>query len=215
MKPYFITGLPRSRTAWLANLLTWGDSFCFHEATTGCSSMEQLKATLETVPIGTRHIGNSDPNLGLIAQSIMETFPQCRVVLIHRPLEECVDAEFNAMTWEGLSDFDDVTKAKLTKLMREASLGMAHLARSLPAKRVLMVGYSDLDDEGIVRGIWNFCVPNTPFPTMRYRMLQNLRVTQIFKKVLRQYPEQPFRKLIESKITTLNESVLEKERAYA
>ena len=30
MNSFLITGLPRSRTAWLANFLTYGDSICLH-----------------------------------------------------------------------------------------------------------------------------------------------------------------------------------------
>ena len=40
---FFITGLPRSRTAWLANWFTYGHTFCFHEACRKVGKIEELK----------------------------------------------------------------------------------------------------------------------------------------------------------------------------
>jgi hypothetical protein len=207
MKPYFITGLPRSRTAWLANLLTWNDSFCFHEATFGCGSMDEFKAVLEGAPLGTRYVGDSDPNLGLIAESIVQTFPGCRVVAIHRPLADCLKSEWEAMTWDGNSAFENTTQEHIRTLMEQASLGIAHILRSLPKERQMMVRFEDLDKPDVIRGIWGFCAPSTPFPTARYEMLQDLRVTQIFTKVINRHPTMPFQKLIE------NAAVLENRAA--
>lgn len=197
MKPYFITGLPRSRTAWLANLLTWGDSFCFHEATDGCGSIEDLKGVLASVPFGTRHVGNSDPNLGLVPEALVQTFPGCRVVSIYRPLDECVQAEWHAMNQDKDLMVEGMTMDGIESLMRRASDGIAHILKALPKDRRMIVLYDDLDREATVKAIWRFCVPNTSFPQLRYEMLQDLRVTQIFSKVLKRHPTQPFRKLIE------------------
>lgn len=212
MRPYFISGLPRSRTAWLATFLTHADSFCHHEATIGCDSMVSLKNALGKVPIGTHHIGDADPNLGLIPQSILDTFPRSKFVFIHRDLEECVDSEWTAILWEKLTDQEDVTKDGIRELMKEASLGLAHLARSIPEKQRIIVPFAALDKQQTVRQIWDFCVPGTAFPFHRYQQLQDLRVTQIFRKVLLRHPNQPFHKLIDEH-RKQRELILEKQSA--
>ena len=46
MSNFFVVGLPRSRTAWLANFLTYEDKFCFHEGINGCSTLKEYKNKL-------------------------------------------------------------------------------------------------------------------------------------------------------------------------
>lgn len=195
--PYFITGLPRSRTAWLANFLTWGDSFCYHEATFGCENIEDLRRTLETVPHNVRDVGDADPNIGLIHDDILKAFPDCRVVFILRDLEDCVQGEWHAMVEDG-SPVQGATEGQLRNLMRKATNGLSHLFTSLPTHSRLLVRYDSLDTESKVRSIWTFCLPETPFPQQRYEMLRDLRVTQIMGNVLRRNPTQPFLKWLEN-----------------
>ncbi len=56
VKHFFITGLPRSRTAWLSNLMTTGSIICLHEAT--------LNEFVDVVASGNyTHVGMSNTNL--------------------------------------------------------------------------------------------------------------------------------------------------------
>ena len=43
---FFVLGLPRSRTAWLANFLTCDGHFCFHEGIDGCRSIDDYEKKL-------------------------------------------------------------------------------------------------------------------------------------------------------------------------
>jgi hypothetical protein len=140
----------------------------------------------------------------MVAESVITKFPRCRIVAIHRPIDDCVDSLFNAMTWGKDVDFGDVTKDKLLAQMRNTSKGIQHMLNSVDSKRKMVVGYDDLDCDGTIRAIFEFCAPSMTIPKQRIQMLQDLRVTQIFSKVLTRHPDQPFRKLIES-----HESILE------
>ena len=86
MKTFFICALPRSRTAWLANLLTYGDSFCFHEPAVGLDSFSDLRGLFEST--GRPVVGSSDCGNAWIVDGLAREFPDCRFVVVHRPLEE-------------------------------------------------------------------------------------------------------------------------------
>lgn len=120
---YFITGLPRSRTAWFAALFSASkDCFCFHDGLNGCRTVEELKIRLESRP--ERHVGDSDS--GLMILDLERLFPDAKVVLIKRDVEECRESlvefigeeygstiDYAAMMMENVKDalvveFDDI-----------------------------------------------------------------------------------------------------------
>lgn len=86
--PFFITGLPRSRTAWLANLFTWGDSFCYHDALPDCESLGELDIMLGGLPY--LEIGLSDSSLLLIWRALVRRYPTSKWVLIRRDKREAL-----------------------------------------------------------------------------------------------------------------------------
>lgn len=178
--PYFITGLPRSRTAWLANLLTWGESFCWHEASAaGGLTVEGMWEVMKGAPRGMRYVGNSDPNLGLMANELLEGFPESRFVVVLRDVDECATGMMKAMVQERLKAVD---ASKLRDLLNRLLWGLASFG-FLPKERLLHVRYEDLDREEMVRAVWEFCVPEMAFPRERHEMLQGMRVTQRMRVV--------------------------------
>lgn len=84
MKRFMITGLPRSRSAWFANFLTYGDSMCFHDGFHGLDSIDEFPRVLEGFSVA----GNSDPANLLFWPKIREWFPDAPWVVIRRPFEE-------------------------------------------------------------------------------------------------------------------------------
>lgn len=74
---YFIVGLPRSRTAWLANFMTYDCSFCFHEGLVEAGSVEGLMDLKKLCP-DAFVIGNSDSGLPLFADATLKAFPDAR-----------------------------------------------------------------------------------------------------------------------------------------
>jgi len=72
--PFFILALPRSRTAWLANFMTYGGHFCYHEGMNGCHTVAQYKEKIA---------GKGDSSTSAIL--VQDHFPQSRrlIVLSH------------------------------------------------------------------------------------------------------------------------------------
>lgn len=72
---FFVLGLPRSRTAWLANFLTYGDKFCFHEGINGCRSIDEFKSKLGP---------NGDSGTSMMLFDMNALFPDAPIVIIER-----------------------------------------------------------------------------------------------------------------------------------
>ena len=160
---FFITGLPRTRTAWLANFLTYGDkSLCYHEAF--------ADGDIETVFGMTKcdYIGNSDCGNTYFLSSIRTLYPNAVHVLIKRPAGE-VKVSLGKLLNEDVNDTVD----KLS----------AHIEDYERITRPLVVDFKDLDSENIIRKIWGACLPEIPFDKPRWEMLRMMNV-QITKERL-------------------------------
>ena len=79
---FFVVGLPRSRTAWMANFLTYDDHYCYHEAINGCKSMDEYKEKLGNF------IGDSSTSLMLM--DIEKNFPDSKIVKIVGNLDQSI-----------------------------------------------------------------------------------------------------------------------------
>ncbi|MDX1811031.1 MAG: hypothetical protein R3240_03730, partial [Gammaproteobacteria bacterium] len=89
MVDFLILGLPRSRTAWLANFLTYDGLFCFHEATNGCSSIQEYKEKVA---------GKGDANTGLGFFDIDKLFPDAKKIIVDSDVSRSIEfskAAFN------------------------------------------------------------------------------------------------------------------------
>lgn len=88
---FFVTGLPRSRTAWLANFLTWGDCMCFHDIHGWTHTV--LK-TMRDCPA--QVVGFSNSVALLMWREFRVAFPQARWVVIERDHDEAFEASVEA-----------------------------------------------------------------------------------------------------------------------
>jgi hypothetical protein len=86
--PFWITGLPRSRTAWFSVAMRGPRSHCFHELTADASSFEEMTA-LWLVGEPGQHRGNSDSACGFHAERIL-TVIRPRTLVIERPVGEVI-----------------------------------------------------------------------------------------------------------------------------
>ncbi len=161
MTPFFICALPRSRTAWLANFLTYGGAFCFHEALLGCRSVDDLKPLFASAHAqGAAVVGNSDCGNALVIDRLLSVFPGARVVVVERPIDECIASLRDDLGIEQDGGCDLIARA---------------LDRIKQAHDPLVVRYSDLDQEATARAIWAHCV-GVPFDARRWSMLDGLVV---------------------------------------
>ena len=88
---FFLTGLPRCRSAWWSNLLTWGESFCWHEGAIipGMTPIEMRNVTLKS-PLN--NVGVSDPSLVFHWKRVADTFPNAKWVSVIRNVSESVNS---------------------------------------------------------------------------------------------------------------------------
>jgi hypothetical protein len=87
---FFILGMPRTRTAWLSVLLTHGDTFCFHEGTSGFNSVEDYAKALRERSESC--VGDANPSLVFHIDFLLREFPDARFLFVRRPSAESLES---------------------------------------------------------------------------------------------------------------------------
>jgi hypothetical protein len=164
-RPFFIVGLPRSRTAWLANLLTVpGQSFCWHEGEAGHGNLEHLVKKMKSRPES--RVGNASSAIACYGDDIFRLLPEARYIIIERDPESAKRA-----LMEVANDYVDV------------DLVWPHIIEkfnafieSLSEHYVLRIRYEELHEEKTCTNIWNFATSELPWDSERWGMLSELNV---------------------------------------
>ena len=86
MSTFLILGLPRSRTAWLANFLTYDGLFCYHEAINGCKNIKEYKQKVK---------GKGDSNTALALFDFESHFPNAKIIIIDSEIDKAVEVSAN------------------------------------------------------------------------------------------------------------------------
>ena len=81
MKPFFVIGLPRSRTAWLSLFLTDDKRICYHEGIDGCNSICQYINKIGS---------NGDSSTFLMNLDINKLFPDSPVLIIENDINRTI-----------------------------------------------------------------------------------------------------------------------------
>lgn len=79
---FFVIGLPRSRTAWLSNFLTYDGHFCHHEGLNNCLSMKEYKEKLGD---------DGDSCTGLMFVDLEKEFPKAKKLIIESDVNKSID----------------------------------------------------------------------------------------------------------------------------
>lgn len=171
---YFIIGLPRSRTAWLANFLTHDNSFCWHEASRYCGSIEELQQKMGET--SAKYVGNSDSNMAIFSPEQMESlFWNARFVFIDR---NYCDAGISY-----LKAFPQFDRAHISAALQKCQAGINAIRERVIKSRKLEFSFHALEDLGVLREIQSWCSPESYFDRERAEMLQQMRVDTIFSKM--------------------------------
>lgn len=163
--PFFITGLPRSRTAWLANLFTTDRSFCHHDLSCRVGSLKELLFLLRK-----RHVGDSDSGLMAIYPQLIERLPDSPWVLVRRDFD---------LAWESLSRF--LTGTMLTNLTDEVRMELRQsyddvCRLMLGNPKCLIVDFTTLANITQIDRVWRHCLPDLPFDVYRAQTLEKFHV---------------------------------------
>lgn len=156
--PFLILGLPRSRTAWLANFLTFGEIRCGHEMTSQFS-VHGLFDELSGENV--RYSGDADTAATMFLPDILRYMPDIPIVVVRRDTKGVL-ASLRKL---GLNLTDHQLRPMMDGLCEAAKL-----------ENTLTVRYEDLSGESTLKAIQSHCAPGEPFDRQRVNMLRNLNV---------------------------------------
>lgn len=162
---FFITGLPRARTSWLANFFTYNNSHCYHEATRFCTNMEDVLHTMNNHPAGV--VGNADTALLFIFEDLHHAFPNAKFILIDRDLHETIDSFLgfyhSQNYFEILKWLDKLYELK-NQLIRRYNF--------------TIIQHEDLNEMETCKHLWEYLIPDTPFDEKRWNLLDELYINK-------------------------------------
>lgn len=166
-KPFYIGGLPRSRTAWLSVIATTGRSVCGHEVSKDFDDFAQLAAAWVRPPhIDTEFVGISDSGLGLHVQRILQEIGP-RTLIIDRDIEMVRLSLRRYMS--GLSYDEAAGDAFLTRLQRALDSVAKH-------PLVLRIPYEKLNDATSVQHAMAWLLPGVNMAHVDPMMRLNVQV---------------------------------------
>lgn len=157
MMNYYIVGLPRSMTGWLAVALTDGPSYCHHEALGRASTWAEYDAAMRLD--GYLYVGNSDSAMALAPEAIPDEAP---VVVVRRDPEDVVASLVRAFpeSW-----------AVADALIERVLAGLEWLVRR---RACLVIEYEHVAAR--FAEIWQHCLPGVPFDARRAELLARMRI---------------------------------------
>lgn len=159
-QPFFICALPRSGTAWLANFLTWGDCFCFHEGLCGCESLAQLQARFDRAR--TPFVGCSDTALAHVLPAVYQHWPDAKYVFLSRDVDDvCASLERLKLPTAAIGD-----------MLLPFWWGFSNIPNSMT------IEYETLFSSATMKDVWAFLELEDPFPFERFQMLRDMRVEE-------------------------------------
>ena len=165
---FLITGLPRSRTSWLAAWLTGAHSLCLHDGLAECDSVAELGQTLRGER---RSHGDSDSGLMAVYEEAKRLWPAARWLLVDREFDEAMASLARFAEGAGV---DLVVDQRLRTVLR----GQFEFVRAAMEvdPMAMIVKYSALNDPEVARSIWRHLLPLVPFDRDRWDILDGLRI---------------------------------------
>ena len=165
---FFITGLPRSMTAWCANLFSTGDSFCYHDGLANCGSLAEFGKKLHAHEV----CGDADSGLAYFYDELSELYPDAQWAVIRREPAGVVESLVAMEPYSGLAGFTTKTASDAVSDL------VPHIERIAASPRVLTLSTKDLLNREGARALWWHCLrDSSPWNTARWMMLRDLRVT--------------------------------------
>jgi len=176
---FFVCGFPRSRTAWLANLFTLGNSICLHDELANHETIDGFANHLCSLRTRYDRVGVSDSALILFREPIEKHFPGAKWLVILRDRKDAEAAFLKAFTAEPISGFGAPNSESVRKYFDaiESAMERAFYDRFYKDPNFLAVSFEDLEVEQIRNEACAFIEPD--ISAERIEMLESLRITQI------------------------------------
>jgi hypothetical protein len=165
---FFITGLPRSRTAWLARFMSAGTVACIHDGIMGCRSGQELVEKVSKLP-GTS-VGDSDSGLSLFWPELVTT--RAKWLVVRRDPAESLRSFLAMEPYPGIGPIPPLAAAETIGRMSEG------LDRIEDLFKPMVVKFEALDDEQTMRRIWHHLTDDfNTFPAWHWEEMRHMRVT--------------------------------------
>lgn len=181
MQHYFITGLPRSRTGWLANLLTYGPSFCWHDAVQHGWNAAGVMGQLAQTPA--QFAGDSDSGLVLMHEELNALAPQAQWVFVLREQAAAEESFLKYFAGRSYKGTRPVAVAEARQIFGLLARKLEQARRFIPGHRAIEVEFAALERREVAAEIWAHCVPGVPFHQQRWELLDKLQVNPVPEKV--------------------------------
>jgi hypothetical protein len=164
IRPFMIFALPRSRTAWLAEFLSYGGWKCWHEIAIQMRDFSEVPAFFSREMTGAAETA-AGPGWRLMHHH----FPEMRKVVVRRPVSDVVEAIMR-MDVGGVATYD---RDRLVSIMSRCRRELDALS-AVPG--VLTVDFDDLKREDVCAAVFEHCLPfafdRTWWEGLRFRNIQ-------------------------------------------
>lgn len=157
---FLILGYPRSGTAWLSSVLTFGRMYCYHELLFRCSyDMNEYSSMLKNHDV----CGNSDSGGLLFYEKILENNPSTKIIVIERDKKEVIDSFIR---------FSKINESKCVETINEFEV---HLKT---AKKVshFYSKYCDVCKYDIINSIWKMLMQEE-IPMYHWQKMKSVKIT--------------------------------------
>ena len=195
---FFIAGLPRSRTAWLANWFTSDSSICLHDAWRYVKNAKELRNLLERIAEVNPHckyIGTSDSSNGWFIHELRKEFQGARFGRVNRDVN---DAKNSAEYWMNRVGLAQPLEGLSIRLNLLDGMHKEHLPFPKSAPGVLdpgcdhdVIGYHLLDSALALRRFQNHLMPEAIFSHARFALLDGLQIEVHTEKYLSSFSKTP------------------------
>jgi hypothetical protein len=142
IRPFLILALPRSRTFWLSNFLSYRDWHCGHDELRHVRTLGDVQSWLSQPCTGTVETACA-PFWRLIPAHV-------RTVVVRRPVEDVINSMMASMP---PGTFD---RAGMTKLMLRQEQKLNQVQKRTKA---LMIGFEELNSPSSCRELFEYCLP--------------------------------------------------------
>ena len=158
---FFITGLPRSRTAWLSTFFTGDNCFCYHEVLRVSNGFDD--AIQKLLNRKEMYVGNSDSSLPIWIDKIDHILKHSPIVIIERDIDEVTNSLTNLF---GDYDYTGILDSTLE-----------HIEIIKDRYNYISIDYNELSKQSCLETIWNFCTPKIPFDKDKFETLRTINIS--------------------------------------
>lgn len=171
LRPFFVFGLPRSRTFWISRFLTYGGWNCSHEEICNIRSLEDVRAWL-SLPL----VGTAETAAAPWWRILHKLCPDARIVIIRRDPGQ----SFESMMRLGIS-FDPVL---LAREIRKLDAKLGQITARWPG--ALSVAYDDLRQEETCARIFEHCL-GLPYDPAWWQTLHGMNLQIDMPALMRRF----------------------------